>query len=88
MNKIKYENVYSMLLDGSRGQTTPYVELNGGEIAGDSNRIMETLGRHFGDCDGGVLGGNSALSVSAKNFLFKFKLQESIERRCRGQWLE
>ena len=53
MNKIKYENVYSMIL-GSKGQT-PYVELNGKEIT-DSNLIMETLGKQFGDCDDGVLG--------------------------------
>ena len=54
MNKIKYEDVYSMVL-GSKGQT-PYVELNGEELT-DSNLIMEKLGRQFGDCDDGVLGG-------------------------------
>ena len=53
MNKIRYENVFSMVL-GSKGQT-PYVELNGKEIT-DSNLIMEKLGKQFGDCDDGVLG--------------------------------
>ena len=53
MNKIRYENVYSMVL-GSKGQT-PYVELNGEEIT-DSNIIMERLGKRFGDCDEGFLG--------------------------------
>ena len=53
MNKIRYENVFSMVL-GSKGQT-PYVELNGREIS-DSNLIMEKLGKQFGDCDDGVLG--------------------------------
>ena len=53
MNKIRYENVFSMVL-GSKGQT-PYVELNGREIT-DSNLIMEKLGKQFGDCDNGVLG--------------------------------
>lgn len=94
MNKIKYENVYSMIL-GSKGQT-PYVELNGKEIT-NSNLIVEKLGKHFGDCDDGVLtpeqGASArAITIMLENhtctagFLWRYgyNMRKFVEATCRG----